>query len=121
MALERVAQRELHYASRFRFIQRSLRGGEAAEVGVRIATKEWIRSQTQVGNRETVKPLRVGDVENFPTELQRVTFPRQLERLVQTHVERDVTRRAQHVAIANFTRTRRTEAAIRRDRIAEDI
>src|SRR6185369_17075762 len=66
--LERVAQRELHYASRFGFIQRSLRGGEATEVGIRIATEEWIRSQTQVGNREPVKALRVGDIENFPTE-----------------------------------------------------
>ena len=74
MALERVAQRELHYASRFGFIQRSLRGGEAAEVGIRIATKEWIRSETQVGNRESVEALRIGDVENFPTELQRLVF-----------------------------------------------
>src|SRR5690349_10158367 len=118
--LERIAQRELHNTSRFGFIQWSLRGGEAAEVRIRIAAEEGIGSQTQIRDRVAVKPLRVGDVENFPTELQRLTFA-DFPRLVQAHVERDVTRRAQHVAIADFTRTRWTEAAIRRERIAEDV
>src|SRR5688500_1044139 len=50
-----------------------------------------------------------------------MALPRHLERLVESHVERDVARSAQHVAIANFTRTGRTEAAIHRFGIAEDV
>src|SRR5688500_3430698 len=120
--LERVAQRELHYASRFGFIERSLRRGEPTEVGVRAtATEERIPAEAQVRNGQTIKPLRVGNVENLPTELQRMTFPRQVERLVESHVERDVAGRAQHVSIADLTRTSRSEAAIDRQRIAEHV
>src|SRR6476619_7091319 len=102
---ERVPQRELHYASGLGLIQWRLSGSEFAEIPRRAArSKERIRSQREIGNRQTIKPLSVGYIEHFPAELKRVTFPRHCERLVKSHVERNVPRRAQHVAIAEFAR-----------------
>ena len=69
MDSECVPQRELHYAAGFGFIQRSLGGGEFAKFLARVAAAEGIGAKTQVGDGQTIKPLRVGDVEYFPTEL----------------------------------------------------
>src|SRR4029453_4243048 len=99
-------------------VQRSLSGCEASEVGIRSATKEGIRTQTQIGDGQAIEPLSVGDVEDFPTKLQCMSFPRHLERLVKSHVERDVAGHAQNVSIADFPRSRRSPALIRCDRIA---
>src|SRR5687768_13855839 len=100
--LERVPQRELHYASGFGFIQRRLSGGEFSEVVSGVPAEERISSQTQVSDRRSIKPLSVGYVKDFPTELQRVSFPGHLERLVQAHVERNVSRTTKHVSVAHF-------------------
>src|SRR6185503_15043017 len=104
------------------FIQRCLSRGELSEVRSRIATtEEGISAQTQIGDSCAIKPLSVGDIEHFPTELQCVTFPRQLERLVESHVEGNVSRRTQHVAVAHFSWSSWSEAAIRSNRIAEEV
>src|ERR1043165_4914505 len=50
-----------------------------------------------------------------------MTFPGHLERLVQSCVKRDVSRRAQHVSIAHFAWPSGSEAAIRSERIAEQV
>src|ERR1041385_2979686 len=50
-----------------------------------------------------------------------MTFPGHLERLVQSCIERDVSRCTQHVSITHFARSSRSEAAIRSERIAEQV
>src|SRR6185295_2539599 len=50
-----------------------------------------------------------------------MTFPRQLERLVQSHVQSNVARSTEHVSVAVFARSSTTEAAISSKPVLEDI
>ena len=63
---------------------------------------------------DNTKALRIGDVEDFPAELELVAFGvPHLERLAQTGVERDVAGQPQliDVAIANLAGARATDGS----------
>ena len=65
--LENVPQTKLHQAAGFGFTERRLRRGKVSESRRRrTAENKGIRVQT--GSIESGQPLRVGDVEDFPTE-----------------------------------------------------
>src|SRR5262249_15639758 len=120
--LERVTQRELHYASRTRLTNRRLRAGEASEAGGRSRRIERIGQQSQRG--DDAERLRVGDVENLPAELQLVSLSvPQLEGLAQSRVQHEVAWQpdGREVAVAHLAGPRVAERAIRFERIGEEV
>lgn len=75
IALEHVAQCKLDYAPRPVLAEGRLRAGELSESRRRCASEDE-RICVQAGAVEAREPLRVSEVEDFPTESQCLAFPR---------------------------------------------
>ena len=71
--LEHVTQRELHDASGLGLAEGRLCAGEIAEALRRCATEDE-RIGVQTGAVKASEPLRVRDVEDFPTEGKCLSF-----------------------------------------------
>src|SRR5678815_4951410 len=50
-----------------------------------------------------------------------MTFPGHLERLVESHVQSDVARSTEHISIAHFAWSTRSETAVSSNSVGEDI